>query len=50
VAIAEAVLDAPPDRPDVEAALVHDAETQLRMIMVGGRDWRSAGVGRPSRP
>ena len=48
VSIVEAVLDAPPDQPGAQAALVDDAETQLRMIMVGVRDWRSRDI-RPTR-
>jgi hypothetical protein len=41
VSTAEAVLDAPPERPEVERAIVRTAEQQLRMIVVGAAGWRS---------
>ncbi len=41
VSTAEAVISAPPDRPDVERQIVRTAETQLRMIVVGATHWRS---------
>ena len=43
VATAERLLDAP-DSPDAEAAIVHEAETQLRMLVVGALNWTSGGV------
>ncbi len=41
VATAEAVIDAPPERPDVERQIVHTVEQQLRMIVVGAANWHS---------
>ncbi|MGN6577123.1 MAG: TetR family transcriptional regulator [Nocardioides sp.] len=41
VSTAEAVIDAPPGRPDVERAIVRTVEQQLRMIVVGAANWRS---------
>lgn len=41
VSTAEAVVDAPPERPDVERQIVRTAEQQLRMIVVGAANWRS---------
>jgi AcrR family transcriptional regulator len=41
VSTAEAIVDAPPERPDVERAIVHTAEQQLRMIVVGASRWES---------
>jgi AcrR family transcriptional regulator len=40
VATAEAILGAP-DRPHAEKALVDQARTQLRMVLVGALNWRS---------
>ena len=41
VSTAEAVVDAPPERPDVEREIVRTAEQQLRMIVVGASNWTS---------
>lgn len=41
VSTAEAVIDAPPERPDVEREIVRTAEQQLRMIVVGASHWES---------
>jgi AcrR family transcriptional regulator len=41
VSTAEAVIDAPPERPDVERQIVHTVEQQLRMIVVGAANWKS---------
>ena len=41
VSTAEAVISAPPERPDVEREIVRTAERQLRMIVVGAASWRS---------
>ena len=41
VSTAEAVISAPPERPDVEREIVRTAELQLRMIVVGAANWRS---------
>ena len=41
VSTAEAVIDAPPGRPDVEREIVRTVEQQLRMIVVGAANWRS---------
>jgi AcrR family transcriptional regulator len=43
VSTAEAVISAPPQRPDVEREIVRTAELQLRMILVGAANWRSQG-------
>ncbi len=42
VSTAEDILDAPPERPEVEREIVQTAEKQLRMIVVGAASWRSA--------
>lgn len=42
VATAEDILDAPPERPEVEREIVRTAERQLRMIVVGAANWRSS--------
>lgn len=42
VSTAEDILDAPPERPEVERQIVRTAEKQLRMIVVGAVNWRSA--------
>ncbi len=42
VSTAEAVISAPPERPDIEREIVRTAELQLRMIVVGATNWRSA--------
>jgi AcrR family transcriptional regulator len=44
VSTAEAILDAPPKDPAAEAEIVHTAERQLRMIMLGVPQWRTGGV------
>jgi AcrR family transcriptional regulator len=41
VATAEAVIDAPAERPDVERQIVRTVEMQLRMIVVGAANWES---------
>jgi AcrR family transcriptional regulator len=41
VSTAEAVIDAPPERPDVERQIVRTVEMQLRMIVVGAANWES---------
>ena len=41
VSTAEDILDAPPERPEVEREIVRTAEKQLRMIVVGAANWRS---------
>jgi AcrR family transcriptional regulator len=41
VSTAEAVIDAPPERPDVERQIVRTVEQQLRMIVVGAANWES---------
>ena len=41
VSTAEDILDAPPERPQVEAEIVRTAEKQLRLIVVGAANWRS---------
>ena len=41
VETAEAILTAPPHRPDVEREVVRTAETQLRMVVIGAANWRS---------
>ena len=41
VSTAEAIVTAPPERPDVERAIVRTAEQQLRMIVVGAANWSS---------
>lgn len=41
VSTAEAVVDAPLQRPDVEREIVRTAEQQLRMIVVGASNWES---------
>jgi hypothetical protein len=33
----------PQHRPDLRAQVVATAETQLRMVVIGGVNWRSAG-------
>jgi AcrR family transcriptional regulator len=42
VATAEDILDAPPERPEVEREIVRTAEKQLRLIVVGAGNWRSS--------
>ncbi len=42
VSTAEDILDAPPERPEVEREIVRAAEKQLRMIVVGAANWRSS--------
>jgi AcrR family transcriptional regulator len=41
VSTAEAIINAPPERPDVEREVVRTAVQQLRMIVVGAEHWRS---------
>jgi AcrR family transcriptional regulator len=41
VSTAEAIITAPPERPDVEREIVRTAEQQLRMIVVGAANWQS---------
>ena len=41
VSTAEDILDAPPERPEVERDIVRTAEKQLRLIVVGAANWRS---------
>ena len=41
VSTAEAVLDAPRERPEVEREIVRTAELRLRMIVVGAANWES---------
>ena len=41
VSTAEDILDAPPERPEVEREIVRTAEKQLRLIVVGASNWRS---------
>lgn len=41
VSTAEDILDAPAERPQIEAEIVRTAETQLRLIVVGAANWRS---------
>jgi AcrR family transcriptional regulator len=41
VSTAEAIVTAPPNRPDVEREIVRTTVTQLRMIVVGAANWRS---------
>jgi AcrR family transcriptional regulator len=41
VSTSEAILDAPPEDPSAEAEVIATAEAQLRMIMLGVREWRS---------
>jgi AcrR family transcriptional regulator len=43
VSTAEAILDAPPEDPAAEADVVETAEAQLRMVMLGVPNWRTAG-------
>lgn len=42
VETAEALLTAPPGRPDIEQEVIRTAETQLRMVVIGAANWRSA--------
>jgi AcrR family transcriptional regulator len=42
VSTAEDILDAPPERPEVEREIVRTAEKQLRLIVVGAVNWRSS--------
>ena len=42
VSTAEDILDAPPERPQVEREIVRTAEKQLRLIVVGAANWRSS--------
>jgi AcrR family transcriptional regulator len=41
VETAEAVMTAPPGRPDIEREVVRTAELQLRMVVVGAANWKS---------
>jgi AcrR family transcriptional regulator len=47
VAIAEAILDAPPNVPTAEAEIIATAERQLRMIVLGVPRWRNAETQAP---
>jgi AcrR family transcriptional regulator len=42
VSTAEAIVDAPSGRPEVEQEIVRSAEKQLRLIVIGVPGWRSA--------
>lgn len=42
VETAEAIITAPPGRPDVEREVQRTAETQLRMVVIGAMNWRSS--------
>ena len=41
VETAEAIITAPPGRPDIEREIVRTAERQLRMVVIGAANWRS---------
>jgi AcrR family transcriptional regulator len=41
VETAEAIMTAPPERPDVEREIVRTAELQLRMVVIGAANWQS---------
>ena len=41
VSMAESVISAPTERPDVERDIIRTAEVQLRMILVGAANWQS---------
>jgi AcrR family transcriptional regulator len=41
VSTAEAIIGAPPQRPEAEREIIRTAEKQLRMIVVGVANWRS---------
>ena len=41
VSTAEAIISAPPQRPDVEREVVRTIVQQLRMIVVGAQNWKS---------
>ncbi|WP_203231142.1 TetR family transcriptional regulator [Nocardioides caldifontis] len=41
VSTAEAIITAPPGRPDLEREIVRTAERQLRMVVVGAANWVS---------
>jgi AcrR family transcriptional regulator len=41
VETAEAIITAPPERPDVERDIVRTAERQLRMVVIGAANWHS---------
>ena len=43
VSTAEAIVDAPSGRPEAEREIVHNAEKQLRLIVLGVPAWRSSG-------
>lgn len=43
VSTAEAIVDAPSGRPEVEQEIVRSAEKQLRLIVIGVPGWRSVG-------
>ena len=42
VETAEAIMTAPPGRPDIEREVVRTAERQLRMVVIGAANWRSS--------
>lgn len=41
VETAEAIITAPPERPDVEREIVRTASRQLRMVVIGAANWQS---------
>jgi AcrR family transcriptional regulator len=45
VETAEAIITAPPGRPDIEREAVRTAERQLRMVVIGAANWRSPDSG-----
>ena len=42
VSTAEAILTAPPGRPDLEREAVRTTEKQLRMVVIGAANWKSS--------
>lgn len=44
VETAEAIITAPPGRPDIEREVIRTAERQLRMVVIGAANWRSLPV------
>jgi len=45
IATAEQLLDVPSRRPEAEEAVIHSAEKQLRLIMLGATHWREGAAG-----
>jgi len=41
VSTAEGIISAPPERPEAEREVIHTAEQQLRLIVIGVEHWRS---------